>query len=71
MNGGLSECTRCDADPCRCGATEKNEEEAVIEHIVDTLIKLKGWRRKLIMWLWPDIRDIAETLREYCWKDCG
>jgi len=52
---------------------DKNNEEEVetIEKIVDILIKLKGWRLKVIRWLWPNIDNLREILKDYCWKDCN
>ena len=30
---------------------------------------LPRWKRKIIQWLWPDIIDVADDLREYYWQD--
>lgn len=70
MNG--AECGKCGKIQCTCKRLfEKNEEIETIEKVVDILIKLKGWRRKVIKWLWPDICNMCKILKDYCWKDCN
>lgn len=46
-------------------------ETETIKEVVDIFIKLKSWRRKIVMWLWPDSCKIAKILKDYCWKDCN
>ena len=76
MNGGMTECERCDCDPCCCEAIEKREQEqrvkdgkVVIESLWHTMAHLPSWKRKIIKWLWPDIIDVADDLKEYYWSD--
>ena len=71
MNG--VECENCGCRTCICSEdiySEKKYEAKVVESIVDKVILLSGWRRKVIVWLWPELRVIVDILREYCWKDC-
>jgi len=76
MNGGMTECGQCDCDPCRCEAIEKRKQEqrvkdgkVVIESLWRVMINLPRWKKKIIMWLWPDIINVADDLREYYWSD--
>jgi len=75
MNGGMTECGRCDCDPCCCEAIEKRKQKqrikdgkVVIESLWQTMARLPRWKRKIIKWLWPDIIDVADNLKEYYWK---
>lgn len=64
MNGGI------DPEP-RDTRKVRHEDEVAIEKVVDVVIRLKGWRLKIVAWLWPGINSIREILNKYCWKDCG
>lgn len=75
MNGGMTECGRCDCDPCRCEAIAErkrlqkvSEGQVVIESLWRTMVFLPNWKKKIIKWLWPDIIDVAEDLKEYYWS---
>ena len=76
MNGGMTECGQCDCDPCRCEAIAERKQKqkvkdgkVVIESLWQVMIDLPRWKKKIIMWLWPDIINIADNLREYYWSD--
>ena len=70
MNG--AECGKCGNIQCTCTRLfEINEEAEVIEKVVDIIIRFKGWRMRLVRWLWPDMKKICEILKEYCWKECN
>lgn len=76
MNGGMTECDACGCDPCRCReiGTIKHrrrvrEGKVVIENMWRVMIDLPRWKKKIIMWLWPDIINVANDLREYYWSD--
>lgn len=71
MNG--YECDDCDMDPCICGETYRKERikegKEVLEVSWDVFTKgPKGWKRKLIKWLWPDLSRMANAIMEYYWS---
>lgn len=75
MNGGMTECGRCDCDPCCCKAIEKRKQEqrvkdgkVVIESMWQAMTHLPRWKMKIVRWLWPNIIDVANDLREYYWQ---
>jgi len=71
MNG--YECSMCDCDPCVCSKREHNKNiqdgKIAIESMWQALAHLPRWKRKIIMWLWPDIIEVAKDLKEYYWCD--
>ncbi len=46
-------------------------EAAMIEKIVDAMIKLKGLRRRLLKWLFPELVTLANDLMKYCHETGG
>lgn len=72
MNGGLTECSTCDRDPCICKALRKIKEEkritdgrVVIETAFDIFAKVGRIRMILIKLLWPDIKKLSNDLYDY------
>lgn len=43
-------------------------KEEVLNEIYEALLKPKGFRRRLLKWLFPEIIRVAEILREYFWN---
>lgn len=75
MNGGMTECTKCDCDPCICAEITKHKQQQrildgkiVIESLWQVMSDLPRWKRKIIKWFWPDIIQVADDLREYYWS---
>ena len=70
MNG--YECSMCDTDPCICKEVERNknvrEGKIAIESMWQAMAHLPRWKMKIVRWLWPDIIDVADDLREYYWQ---
>ena len=77
MNGGMTECGQCGCDPCYCKAIEKRKQrqrvkdgKVVIESLWQAMMMhLPSWKMKIIRWLWPDIINVANNLKEYYWSD--
>ena len=82
MNG--AECGECGYLRCRCDEFKRAEArqrlrkgyyetgkklDRAIERLFQTLIKPKGFRLKLLKWLYPEIVVVAEELREWYWAD--
>ena len=84
MNGGLDperecKCSRCGGlffsyelvnhicDQCQQGIINCNLVDN-IEKLYQVLIKPKGLRLRLLKWLYPEITDVADALREYYWS---
>ena len=43
--------------------------ENIIEELFEALTKPKGWRLKLLKWLFPELTEVADLIRkEYYWK---
>ena len=42
--------------------------DMAIEKLFQALIKPKGLRLKLLKWLYPEIVNVANTLRDYYWN---
>lgn len=72
MNG--YECGVCDCNPCVC--TERRQRKKIREgkdvlEKLDIALNAPGRRRrKIIMWVFPEIVSVASALRNYCWRDC-
>lgn len=64
MNG--AECPSCGRIDCVCDEVidETVTEEKTTEKIIDVLIKLQGWRLKVVRWIWPDIEKVRKALLE-------
>lgn len=72
MNG--CECGGYDSDPCRCEEISQKEKikegQVALEIAWDVFSKgPKGWRRKFIKWLWPDLSRMANAIMEYYWAN--
>ena len=65
MNGGLTECSTCDRDPCICDWLRKHNAEEVAKTGIDVFSKVRRWRIKLIKWLWPDLQRLSDALYDY------
>ena len=67
MNG--YECGVCDVSPCTCEETRKRqriiEGKEVTEVGIDVFSKLGKWRMKIIKWIWPDVKRLADALYDY------
>ena len=76
MNGGMTECGRCDCDPCCCKEIEERKQEQRVKDGKEALEVSwgvftkgpKGWKRKIIQWLWPDLCRMADAIKEYYWS---
>jgi len=72
MNGSEShDCSVCSTQPCVCAENKQRiaNGKVVIESLWRVMINLPRWKKKIIMWLWPDIINVADDLREYYWSD--
>ena len=77
MNGGLTECNECDCDPCICVSMAEREQQrkisegkVALEVAWDVFNKCpKGWKQKLIKWLWPDLTRMATAILDYYWDE--
>ena len=76
MNGGLTECSRCGCDLCRCETIKQQKQQqrvkdgkVALESVWRAMVGLPRWKRKIIIWLWPDIIYAAEDLKEYYWRE--
>lgn len=47
----------------------KLTEKDVIDKLYRALVLLPRWKRKFIMWFWPEITEAANTLRKYLWGE--
>jgi len=47
----------------------KTTEKDVIDKFYRALVLLPRWKRKLIMWLWPEIVEAANFLRKHLWGE--
>ncbi len=54
-------------DNCLTIDCYKNFEDAT-NKLYQVLIKPKGLRQRLLQWLYPELVDVANTLRECYWK---
>ena len=76
MNGGLTECSSCNGDPCFCTDIKKDKQkqriidgQVVIERLWQTMVRLPHWKKRFIMWFWPGIIQVADDLNAYYWAD--
>ncbi len=46
---------------------EETEKDEVIEKVYQAFIKPKRFRRKLLKWLFPELTEAADALRDYYW----
>ena len=71
MNG--YECGMCDVSPCVCAENERRQQivdgKIVLESLWQAMAHLPRWKMKIVRWLWPDIINVADDLREYYWSD--
>lgn len=82
MNG--AECGQCGYLQCRCEENKRAEARSrlrkgyyvtgvkldqAIEKLYRFLIKPKGMRLKLLKWMYPEVVEIANMLREYYWSN--
>lgn len=65
MNGGLSECTICNREPCVCKHRRIIEGKEATEIGIDVFSKVGRLRLKIIKWLWPDLQRLSEALYDY------
>jgi len=72
MNGGLTECGRCDGDPCCCKeiAEKKrlqkvSEGRVVIKNLWRAIIHLPTWKIEIIKWFWPDFIQVIKDVLDY------
>ena len=67
MNG--YECGKCNCSPCKCEEIKRRkrivEGKEIAEIGIDVFSKVKRRRMKLIKWLWPDIKRLADALFDY------
>lgn len=75
MNG--TECGKCGFIQCKCKEIELEKQGVSIymkQFEKDTndlwraLIKPKGLRLRLLRWLYPEIRKVADSLRKCYWS---
>lgn len=75
MNG--ADCGKCGNIQCTCRENELEKAgykiymeqfEADTNKLYLALIKPKGWRLKLLKWLYPEIQNVADSLRKCYWK---
>lgn len=73
MNG--YECSDCGCAPCVCVTIAREDRKIksgkeALEVSWDVFIKgPKGWKRKIIKWLWPDLSRMANAIKEYYWAN--
>lgn len=69
MNGGMTECSKCDCDPCVCGARKEikriTDGKVVVETALDVFAQVGRWRMKIIKLIWPDIKRLSNDLYDY------
>ena len=73
MSGEMTECVVCDGAPCRCkvikvSRTLKNFDKST-DKLYQVLVKPKGFRQRLLKWLFPELRDVADDLRKCYWDE--
>ena len=80
MNGGLTECSICDCDPCCCREIKARKDSGMeametlktfdtqTEALYKVLIKPKGVRQRLLRLLYPELVDVANSLRKIYWR---
>ena len=51
-----------------CWQSSKAELEKILDKLDKALLAPKRWRLKLIKWIFPEICDVADALREYYWN---
>ncbi len=71
MNGGLTECSTCGWDPCRCTwlkeqkAQQRVKDGKVVLESLWSATQLSGWRLFFVKLFWPDIREVVDDLRDF------
>lgn len=67
MNG--YECGMCDMSPCVCAQWERaariKDGREAIQSICQANLHLRGWKRRVINWLWPDLLHVMDDIQEY------
>ncbi len=73
MNG--AECGACGEIKCICEEVSREKGKALKSFEEDTnelyrvLVKPKGLRQRLLKWLYPELRKVADSLRECYWSN--
>ncbi|KKL23640.1 hypothetical protein LCGC14_2423380 [marine sediment metagenome] len=76
MNGGMTECSVCDCDPCQCERINGKKvglriksAAIVLESLWQAVVHLPRWRMRMVKWIWPDFTRVLCDFLDYYWED--